>query len=127
MHGCTVHVECDTHDSHLMHACGNVQRVLICGWGSSTFMIDLLRALDLELPLGSEVTLFNLRVNDTVISEMLLAPTDGQKSVHTDLQPATLVPGMPDPSCNLSCESMVERLECKSSGFYVLLSPLQAP
>ncbi len=44
-----------------------VQRVLICGWGSSTFMVDLLKALDEELPSGSEVTLFNLRVNDAVI------------------------------------------------------------
>lgn len=43
--------------------------MLICGWGSSTFMVDLIRALDGELPPGSEVTLFNLRVTDNVISK----------------------------------------------------------
>ena len=32
-------------------------------------MLDLLRALDAELPNGSEVTLFNMRVNDAVICE----------------------------------------------------------
>ena len=30
-------------------------------------MLDLLKALDNELPWGSEVTLFNLRVTDAVI------------------------------------------------------------
>lgn len=33
-------------------------------------MLDLLRALDEELPNGSEVTLFNMRVNDAVIGEL---------------------------------------------------------
>lgn len=35
-------------------------------------MLDLLRALDEELPSGSEVTLFNMRVNDAVIGMVLL-------------------------------------------------------
>lgn len=30
-------------------------------------MLDLLRALDEELPTGSEVTLFNMRINDAIV------------------------------------------------------------
>lgn len=42
-------------------------------------MLDLLRALNEELPAGSEVTLFNLRVNDSVIGEFLVAPNASLK------------------------------------------------
>ena len=34
-------------------------------------MLDLLRALDKELPNGSEVTLFNMRVNNDLIGELV--------------------------------------------------------
>lgn len=53
-----------------------LQRVLICGWGSSSFMLDLLKALDEELPKGSEVTLFNLRVTSEVVSKASLYGKD---------------------------------------------------
>ena len=100
-----------------MHDCGGIQRVLICGWGSSTFMIDLLRALDLELPLGSEVTLFNLRVNDTVISEMLAAPADAQKPVHTSLQPWSLACLNPGPPCRATSTARSSAGSAKGAGF----------
>ena len=38
-------------------------------------MLDLLSALDAELPTGSEVTLFNLRVSSEVVSKALLSHT----------------------------------------------------
>lgn len=35
-------------------------------------MLDLLSALDSELPSGSEVTLFNLRVSSEIVSKSLI-------------------------------------------------------
>ena len=34
-------------------------------------MLDLLRGLDETLPAGSQVTLFNMRVNDAILGELL--------------------------------------------------------
>ena len=44
-----------------------LQRVLICGFADFVFMVELIRALDRELPKGSSVTLFSQRTTqDTV-------------------------------------------------------------
>ena len=43
------------------------QKVLIAGFGQFTFMVELMNALDAELPSGSEVVLFSQRTTrDTV-------------------------------------------------------------
>ena len=50
---------------------GPLQSVLICGWADSKWMVDLLRALDVELPRGSEVVLLNMRDTQRVMGAPL--------------------------------------------------------
>ena len=46
-----------------------LQKVLICGFGLFTFMVELMRALDAELPSGSEVVLFSQRTTRDTVGE----------------------------------------------------------
>lgn len=48
-----------------------LQRVLLCGFGEFTFMVELIRALDHELPQGSDVTLFSQRTTRETVGEPL--------------------------------------------------------
>ena len=43
--------------------------MLICGFGDFTFMVELLKALDQELPKGSDITLFSERTTRDTIGE----------------------------------------------------------
>jgi hypothetical protein len=55
-----------------------VQRVLLCGWGETQFMGDLLMELDhgpSALPPGSSVTLLNSRPTSHIMSAPWLALT----------------------------------------------------
>ena len=44
--------------------------MLVCGWGPIQFMTDVLGCLDVELPPGSEVTLFNQRTSADVVGRL---------------------------------------------------------
>ena len=54
---------------------GPLQSVLICGWADSKWMVDLLRALDVELPRGSEVVLLNMRDTQRVMETSVILCT----------------------------------------------------
>jgi hypothetical protein len=53
---------------------GTLQRVLLCGWGETQFMADLLAELDhgpSALPPGSSVTLLNSRPTAHIMSALI--------------------------------------------------------
>lgn len=64
------------------HARVVLQKVLIAGFGQSTFMVELLRALDHELVPGSIVTLFSERTTKETVGAAF-ACCDGVRPHHT--------------------------------------------
>ncbi|KAK9810370.1 hypothetical protein WJX72_009592 [[Myrmecia] bisecta] len=84
------------------------ERVLICGWGESTFMTMLLRELDhgpAALPRGSELTLFNMRDAQHVM---------GKARTKADLRNLSMihVPGNPLEASELNANINLTRYKC---------------
>ena len=53
---------------------GAPQRVLICGFAEFTFMVELISALDRELPQGSDIMLFSKRTTRDTVGGWRLNP-----------------------------------------------------
>lgn len=59
-----------------------LQRVLICGFGSFTFMVELIRALDHELPRGSDLTLFSERTTRDTIGTLCTCRAHAARTIY---------------------------------------------
>ncbi len=61
------------------------QRLLLCGWGETPFMVDLLRELDAgtgSLPHGSEVILLNAHPEDRIAGHLATIRNPGLGSIR---------------------------------------------